>query len=71
MIKHTQIIRRLLPTNCFIVFDHFVGLPLKRLAQKISTRLWKPVQNILWSLKKRQIFFIRSFAITGSLDTLT
>ena len=29
MIKHTQIIRRLLPTNCLSVFDHFVGLSLK------------------------------------------
>ena len=29
--KHTQIIRRLLPTNCLSVFDHFVGLALKGL----------------------------------------
>ena len=29
MVKHTQTIRRLLPTNCFSVFDHFVGLALK------------------------------------------
>ena len=26
MVKHTQTIRRLLPTNCLSVFDHFVGL---------------------------------------------
>ena len=26
MVKHTQTIRRLLPTNCLRVFDHFVGL---------------------------------------------
>ena len=31
MIKHTQTIRRLLPTNSFSVFDHFVGLMLKGL----------------------------------------
>ena len=31
MIKHTQKIRRLLPTNCLSVFDHFVGLVLKGL----------------------------------------
>ena len=30
-VKHTQTIRRLLPTNCLSVFDHFVGLALKRL----------------------------------------
>ena len=31
MVKHTQTIRRLLPTNCLSVFDHFVGLALKGL----------------------------------------
>ena len=29
MVKHTQTIRRLLPTNCLSVFDHFVKLALK------------------------------------------
>ena len=32
MVKHTQTIRRLLPTNCLNVFDHFVGLALKGLS---------------------------------------
>ena len=31
MFKHTQTIRRLLPMNCLSVFDHFVGLGIKRL----------------------------------------
>ena len=31
MVKHTQTIRRLLPTNCLSVFDHFLGLALKGL----------------------------------------
>ena len=31
MVKHTQTIRQLLPTNCLSVFDHFVGLALKGL----------------------------------------
>ena len=31
MVKHTQTIRRLLPTNCLSVFDHFVELGLKGL----------------------------------------
>ena len=31
MIKQTQTIRRLLPTNCLSVFDHFVKLELKGL----------------------------------------
>ena len=31
MVKHTQTIRRQKPTNHLGVFDHFVGLALKRL----------------------------------------
>ena len=31
MVKHTQTIRWQQLTNCFSVFDHFVGLALKRL----------------------------------------
>ena len=31
MIKYTQTIRRLYPTNCLSVFDHFVVLALKGL----------------------------------------
>ena len=31
MTKHTQTICRQQPTNCLSVFDHFVGLELKRL----------------------------------------
>ena len=31
IVKHTQTIRRLLPTNCSSVSDHFVGLAFKGL----------------------------------------
>ena len=31
MVKHTQTIRRLEPTNCLSVFDHYDGLTLKGL----------------------------------------
>ena len=31
MVKQTQAVSRLLPTNCLSVFDHFVGLALKGL----------------------------------------
>ena len=34
MVRHTQTIRQLLPTNCLSVFDHFVGLVLKRVKQQ-------------------------------------
>ena len=33
MVKNTQTIRRFLTTNCLSMFDHFVGLTLKRLIQ--------------------------------------
>ena len=36
MVKHTQTIRQLLSSNCLSVFDHFVGLALKRLTLKGS-----------------------------------
>ena len=32
--KETQTIRRFLPTNCFSLFDYFVGLPLKGLRER-------------------------------------
>ena len=34
MIKHTQKIRRLEPTNCFSLSDYFVGLALKELKHR-------------------------------------
>ena len=36
MVKHTQTIRRFLPTNCLSVFDHYVGLALKGLNSLIN-----------------------------------
>ena len=35
MVKHTQTIRRLLPTNRLSVFDNFVGLAFKGLKSSI------------------------------------
>ena len=44
MIKHTQTIRRLLPTNCLSVFDHFVGLAPKGLSKGVESQLkWKQI----------------------------
>ena len=34
MVKHTQKIRRLFPTDCLSVFDHFVELAVKELIKK-------------------------------------
>ena len=39
MVKHTQKIRRLLPTNCLSVFEHFVRLAIKGLT-------WKKYENL-------------------------
>ena len=31
VVRHTQTVRRQIPTNCLSVFDHFVGLMFKGL----------------------------------------
>ena len=51
MVKHTQTIRRLLPTNCLSVFDHFVGLALKGLSEYEQI-------NFLFSLKSISFLMI-------------
>ena len=57
MVKHTQTIRQLLPTNYLSVFDHFVGLALKGLTengdQSIMKNLTEYSQKKLrrWTLK--------------------
>ena len=56
MVKHTQTIRRIFPTNCLSVFDHFVGLALKGLStlqewfslpQKLLLLLLKIIKSTL------------------------
>ena len=39
MVKHTQTVCRQEPTNCLSVFNHFVGLTLKRLSEFICCRI--------------------------------
>ena len=46
MVKHTQRIRRLLPTNCLSVFDHFVGLALKELTKRVAEIKREPLLYI-------------------------
>ena len=48
MVKESQTIRRLLPTNCLSVFDHFMGLALKGLRNSsigISFKEYFPIHN--------------------------
>ena len=61
MVKHTQTIRRPLPTNCLSVFDHFVGLVFKGLrllkkglAQKVSKAL-VPKVEILYHITLKHL----------------
>ena len=39
MVKHAETIRCLLPTNCFSLLDHFVGVVFKRLNRNLLTNL--------------------------------
>ena len=48
MVKHTQTIRRQLPTTCLDVFDHFVGLALKELRTNFS--FYEPLGFTLYKL---------------------
>ena len=55
MVKHSQAIRRLLPTNCLSVFDHFVGLASKGLMltlNRFNTLFWS-FHCWLWTSKCR------------------
>ena len=48
MVRHTQTICQVLPTNCLILPDHFVGLALKRL--KIPGKsLYIVLENFIYS----------------------
>ena len=53
MFKHTQTIPSLLPKNCLSMFDHFVGLALKKLNM---AKLFL-CQTILFSCNKKINFF--------------
>ena len=51
MVKRTQKIRRVLPTNCLIVLNHFVGLALKGLRFfRCNSELSQLFQNTAFSL---------------------
>ena len=57
MVRHTQTIRRLLPTNCSSVFDHFVGVALKGLKKVVDegNNQTNKIQNTFHALLK--LFF--------------
>ena len=53
MAKHTQTIRRLLPTNCLSAFEHLMELLLKQAASKIWTCA-KPVRGQACNFMKKE-----------------
>ena len=57
MVKHTETIHRPLPKNCFKVFDHIVGLALKRLNYNFVTKSLRlneifliPLREAIWKM---------------------
>ena len=68
MVKHTQKIRRLLPTNCVSVFDHFVELALKRFRALLSFLLNTDKKNYLSKKPSMIICDTDKFPVTF-LDT--
>ena len=57
MVKLTQTIRRLLPTNFLSVFDHFVGLSLKGLMLSVGQPFGKNNSLSLLSSNMRRILY--------------
>ena len=55
MVKYSQTIRRLLPTNCLSVFGNFVGLAFKGLMLTLnrSNTLFLSFHSCLWTSKCR------------------
>ena len=45
MVKHTKTIRQQHSTNYLSVFDHFLGLALKRLTQLLFSHVFKGIER--------------------------
>ena len=52
MVKHTQTICQLLPTNCLIVFDDFVGLAFEGLVFSYTLKKWVKLIVFRWHVSK-------------------
>ena len=53
MLKYTQTIRWLLPTNCLNVFGYFMGLALIGLIG-IQRRIQSAAKNLGWNILRKQ-----------------
>ena len=58
MVKHTQTICRVLPTNCLSVFEHFVALALKEL---MLLRGVFRIQSIIYDSQRLLTIFVKNF----------
>ena len=54
MVKHTQTIRRLFPTNFLSLFDHFEGLALKELNTRRDINKEAITSNVIIALVLRE-----------------
>ena len=61
MVKHAETIRRLLPTNCLSVFNHFVGLVLKGLLVIIPEQILTYLNSILKTPERHYFSNIKFF----------
>ena len=70
MVKLTQTIRGLLPTNCSSVLDHFFGLVLKGLITNRRLILTDNIMTVFYIITvfivKFQIHFFKSFFVSVS-----
>ena len=67
MVKHTQTICRQQPTNCYSVFDHFVGLALKELRLILVFRKLKRCAREHTSFENNQVRRFLKFRILSTL----
>ena len=75
LVRRAQTIRRLLPTNSFSVFDHFVGLVPKRVNKNVSIlyQCRDPLLSLvnIFSISSAMMVSIRFLSAFEALDIIT
>ena len=66
MAKHTYRICRLLPANCFSVFDHFMGLALERLTS--SCIISENSESYQSKFSKKLLIHVHFFKVKHALE---
>ena len=72
MVKQAQTIRLLKPTNCLIVFDHLVGLALRRLKIHLHRILRNPfaIDPVEKGIVSSELMCIRFCVVVSKVDIL-